>query len=143
MKPLEINRDSWHYKFICLLNDLDEPDDLCAYTRRFVRNIIFCLISAAFALVVLSCVGDSLGWIFAMLLNWQWIQPIEAAVVGNVGLLIGFAILYFIYIHKHVIEVYRLFRYGKNYHDKMYKPGMITIMYQNFRDKTCIRVKYK
>jgi len=59
---MKINRTSWHYKFICDLWQMDEPNTLCQYFWTLMGTFFLTPIAIVFFIVIAPFIPFMLGY---------------------------------------------------------------------------------
>ena len=130
MKKIQINSNSWHYRFINGITQGDVAYDLCGYTRQLIGYSML----AAAVLIILLCligaVGDFFAWVSAMIVMQAWIDPYVGA-----GVLLV------------VIVMVALFAAAcgiKKLVDRDDETAqLVRGAYESFHDKVCFRIEVK
>ncbi len=128
MEPIKIDKNSWHFKIVTLVDD--DPKDICAYRRAFIIAS-FVISILGFLLIVGGwiVVNMILGLIFSILYG-AWILT-EAAIVGFICLVSFGTFL-------GVPGVYSWYKRRKMDRDE--GPGVVTLAYRSWKEKHCAPV---
>lgn len=136
-----IDKNSWHYKWLCIWGDavrVDRVSDSCEYIRRLINSILLALLAVgvlALSVGVLALsVGDTLAWIAAMIATQQFIAPeYWAGVTVAVGVMTGIVAV--------VLYGWNWYAPRTNRQDKK-PPGVVKQAWQQYQDKICTRVEF-
>lgn len=149
MKPITLNKDSWHYKLAAKLqmyNSWDTTTDLCSYTRTIFLAAVTVLGGAAVLLSVvgvgLLLVGDTLALWAAVATVGLNVAPSPLAFVGTIGAA-GVIVYYTLNGMEKAYTQYTLKRNGKELDPyKSRSDGFIRKAYRSFKEKTCVKVVF-
>ncbi len=128
MEPIKIDRNSWHFKIVTLVDDY--PKDICAYRRAFI-----------IASFVISILGFLL--IVGILLGFIAVNMILGLIFSEPGILTEVAIVGFICLVSFgtflgVPGVYSWYKRRKM--DRGEGPGVVTLAYRSWKEKHCAPV---
>jgi hypothetical protein len=130
MKKIQINRNSWHYRFLETATQGEVAYDLCGYTRQLIGYSMAAATLLFFLLLLTFAMGDLIGWIAAMIVMQSWVPPQTPAAVLSV-LILASAVVAATYgisqLVKRDAETTQLLRGA----------------YESFHDKVCFRIEVK
>lgn len=132
MKPFELSSNSWHYKIANFGEQRTgwEEDDICHYIRSFIFGGFWALVVLFFALgagsAYLFSIGNVLGWMFLGYL----LEPFSVLVLGATLMIVGGVAIAVWWIER-------------QHNKKEEEPGVVGLAYRRFKDKTCVRIKFK
>lgn len=153
MKPLQFNKNSWHYKLVSTVKDeYSISDNFCEYFWDVIGSLVLWL-SITFISITGLYMGICSPLIYlAVALQYGWFELPKDTTFGlamdSVFLLLG--LLFYvcdIWIPRKIEEK------RKRDYDKMLaeqqedyvpkQPGFIITAWRTFKDKTCFKIEFK
>lgn len=135
MTPINVNKDSLVWRLASVYGSLS-PDvigtDICTLTKACSWGVVVVSMLLTMAGLVAIAIGDTGGWIVAMVATLSWISPSDVArgmcaVIAVIGLLItwGFVAM----------------KLNQRAHLKDHTPSVVNQAYQSFKGKYCVPVR--
>lgn len=132
MEEIVINRDSWHYKIVEIVND--SPNDICAYRTAFMKASFLILIGVILAFGLLSTLTHAvIGFAFALFYGFEILGELATA-----GLIIIVIALLF-----SVAVAFAVWRSEVKEARGHQKPSVVTQAYRSWKEKHCVPVVIK
>lgn len=131
MKEHTVNKNSWHYK-LANMWDYWPSNNLCDYTRQVICGF-FMVLAMSFGLISMS-----------FLVIYGTIIPYIAYFFDGISLQFGsWLIAGFILGHGAIIVAIIGISYNKvRAKMKTMPQGTVSLMYENFKEKTCSKIKF-
>jgi len=134
MQPIEINRNSWHYKFVYRACGYREYDNICEYSRGVIYAILGTLLISvvlcSFSGLVLFVLADFLAWLVAMIVMKEFVD----GGIGPIFVILGAMIFT-------PCAIYHLWS-NKNLSEKLDIP-VVSAAYKAWKEKFCVKVVIK
>jgi hypothetical protein len=134
MQPIEINRNSWHYKFVRKAYGYMEYNNICEYSRGVIYAILGTLLISVvlcgFSGIMLFVLADFLAWLFAMIVMKEFLD----GGIGPAFFILG-AMIYT------PLAIYHLWS-DKNLSEKLDIP-VVSAAYKAWKEKFCVKVVIK
>ena len=135
MQPIEINRNSWHYKIVSKTYGYREYDNICDYSNR----VIFAILGTIFltgilcggAGFLLFVIADFLAWTLAMIVMKEFL---DGGGIGPIFVILGAMIF---------TPVGILHLWSKNELSEKLDIPVVSAAYKAWKEKFCVKVVIK
>jgi hypothetical protein len=149
MKPIQINKNSWHYKIANFPNDSDEPKDLCSYLRNFVSGVFLIACIICLSSIVLGMVIQPVIALFVYFQTGYAEIFSTPTVVSGLMLIALFSAgsiwyAYDLYTQRKEKQRWDDYMNGKILTFYYSKPdGFFKLAFKAFKEKTCFFIEFK
>ena len=128
MRTVTINRNSWHYKLVLLVNGV--PGDICGYIRSMVYCATFILCVVFLACLMSIPLGNAFAFLAFLVLN-GYLPPINGLeVIGLFLMSCGVVIAVWLLKERYMPE-------------RRVIPSFVSAAMESIGDKMCFRVNYR
>jgi len=138
MKPIEIDRNSWHYKAAEFSDHgkIYYCKDICQYSRRVLGGCfwiaLISLTAIFFTAMLTYMAADFIAWVAAMIVHLGWVQPEPAALATLMLLVVGSC----------VVTLFAIPRVFRTVSEKIDMPFVKTA-YSSWKEKWCAPIEIK
>jgi hypothetical protein len=149
MKPIQINKNSWHYKIVNFPHDNDEPKDLCSYLRNFVSGVFLITCVMCLSSIVIGMVIQPVIALFVYFQTGYAEIFSTPTVVSGLMLIALFSAgsiwyAYDLYTQRKEKQRWDDYKHGLPLAPTFNKPdGFIKLAYKSFKEKTCLFIEFK
>lgn len=146
MKPITLNKNSWHYRLADKYTQRgvwDDGENICLYTKQVLKGSVWALfLTFILSFVVLSFM-DFFIWLYVSISTGLWTTPRELSGFAIVIILLS-ACGVVAYIGVQTIEWLKESdnRFAQKT-SSMVNPSFISEAYKSFKNKYCIKVEFK
>jgi hypothetical protein len=141
MRPLELNRTSWHYRLATIYGPMSghyPREDICSYVRAVLRGVCFVVFLSAIGGVLIGMIyGNLLAWAIA---SWQYHMLIHMDPPAVAGVAVTSALALAGIFATIASWVTRKLRSRDRHVSK--KPTFIGEAYRSFKEKSCVPIQF-
>ena len=145
MKPIKINKNSWHYKFVEEFNSswtVRDCASFCEYLKLFWWSIVSTVLSIAAGVIIGLLLIAPLMFLFGGFVDNIWVDFNDPSPTGAF-VIMGF-LIYFIVPAGIISDKLQARAKAKRLEcaSASKQPGFFSLAWKSFREKVCFKIEF-